>query len=214
MQRAALALVLLALPAAAGEIRGAARVTDGDTLAIGAAHVRLHGIDAPEAGQSCALRGGGAWDCGAAAEARLRALVQGREVRCVPEELDGYGRVVARCWADGADVGARLVAEGLARAYARYSADYVAVEADARGRRLGLWQGPAEAPWDYRQGFVAAAGANGCRIKGNVTKRGRIYHLPGTPSYERTRINPRRGEAWFCDEAAARAAGFRKAGDR
>jgi hypothetical protein len=106
------------------------------------------------------------------------------------------------------------VAEGLARAYARYSADYVAVEADARGRRLGLWQGPAEAPWDYRQGFVAAAGANGCRIKGNVTKRGRIYHLPGTPSYERTRVNPRRGEAWFCDEAAARAAGFRKAGGR
>ena len=43
---AVLALALLAVPAAAGEIRGTARVTDGDTLAIGAAHVRLHGIDA------------------------------------------------------------------------------------------------------------------------------------------------------------------------
>jgi endonuclease YncB( thermonuclease family) len=52
-----------------------------------------------------------------------------------------------------------------------------------------------------------------CRIKGNVSSRGaRLYHMPGSPSYERTRIDTARGEAWFCDEAAARAAGFRSPG--
>ena len=50
----------------------------------------------------------------------------------------------------------------------------------------------------------------GCAIKGNVSADGaRIYHLPGGPGYARTRIDPDRGEAWFCDEAAASAAGFR-----
>jgi hypothetical protein len=61
---------------------------------------------------------------------------------------------------------------------------------------------------------AAAGGGPGCRIKGNVSAGGRIYHLPGTASYERTRIDPRRGEAWFCGEAEARAAGFRPAHGR
>ena len=84
---------------------------------------------------------------------------------------------------------------------------------------VGLWRGAAEAPWDFRAdgGFApasgtaaAAAGPPGCLVKGNVSSDGaRIYHLPGERSYARTRIDPKRGEAWFCDEAAARAAGFR-----
>ena len=49
-----------------------------------------------------------------------------------------------------------------------------------------------------------------CEIKGNVGARGdRIYHLPGTPGYAATRIEPARGERWFCSEQEARAAGWR-----
>jgi endonuclease YncB( thermonuclease family) len=49
-----------------------------------------------------------------------------------------------------------------------------------------------------------------CRIKGNINDEGeRIYHLPGSDAYERTGINTRRGERWFCTEEEARKAGWR-----
>ena len=89
------------------------------------------------------------------------------------------------------------------------------LEAEARAAGQGLWAGNSEAPWDFRaEGFTAAAGvaepSPECAIKGNVSSRGeRVYHLPGSPSYAQTRIDPSRGEAWFCDEAAAAVAGFR-----
>lgn len=39
----------------------------------------------------------------------------------------------------------------------------------------------------------------------------RIYHVPGQPYYDATRINTAEGERWFCSEAEAQAAGWRKA---
>jgi hypothetical protein len=49
-------------------------------------------------------------------------------------------------------------------------------------------------------------------IKGNVSSRGaRIYHMPGQQHYADTRISPNKGERWFCTEAQARAAGWRRA---
>jgi endonuclease YncB( thermonuclease family) len=213
-------------------VRGVAEVIDGDTLRIGGEKVRLYAIDAPEARQTCE-RDGARWDCGGAAARRLVELVAAGQTVCVAEDRDRYGRLVARCTVGEVDLGRQLVAEGLARAYVRYGDEYAAAEADARLENVGLWRGKAEAPWDYRADKAAAAakarpagydpmslrpkGAggpdNGCRIKGNISSKGdRIYHLPGEPSYARTRIDLGRGEAWFCDEAAARAAGFRAAG--
>jgi micrococcal nuclease len=53
--------------------------------------------------------------------------------------------------------------------------------------------------------------AEGCDIKGNISKKGeKIYHLPGQNFYERTVISPEDGERWFCTEAEAEAAGWRK----
>jgi cold shock CspA family protein len=53
----------------------------------------------------------------------------------------------------------------------------------------------------------------GCNIKGNIsiTTGNRLYHLPGMEDYESTIISPERGERWFCTEAEAIAAGWRKA---
>ncbi|MBY5551312.1 hypothetical protein HFO61_31740 [Rhizobium leguminosarum] len=53
-----------------------------------------------------------------------------------------------------------------------------------------------------------------CNIKGNVSigSRERIYHHPGQEYYDETRISPQYGERWFCSEAEARAAGWRRAG--
>ncbi|MCX7365041.1 MAG: succinoglycan biosynthesis protein exoi [Alphaproteobacteria bacterium] len=50
-----------------------------------------------------------------------------------------------------------------------------------------------------------------CLIKGNVNLKGvRIYHPPGCRHYNETMIDPRRGERWFCSEAEAVAAGWRR----
>ena len=61
---------------------------------------------------------------------------------------------------------------------------------------------------------VAARDLGACRIKGNISHNSgrRIYHVPGDRDYERTRISQSRGERYFCTEAEARAAGWRRAG--
>lgn len=50
-------------------------------------------------------------------------------------------------------------------------------------------------------------------IKGNVSYNSgeKIYHVPGQENYDDTVINPTYGERWFCTEAEATAAGWRKA---
>ncbi len=38
-----------------------------------------------------------------------------------------------------------------------------------------------------------------CAIKGNINAKGeRIYHVPGGEWYDRTKIDPAKGERWFC----------------
>lgn len=53
----------------------------------------------------------------------------------------------------------------------------------------------------------------GCNVKGNVSYSTgeRIFHVPGQEDYWATRISLFRGERWFCSEASARAAGWRRA---
>ena len=229
---AALALAALALasstafrerhgaPSSDTVFSGAVEVTDGDTLKVGGERIRIFGIDAPERTQRCGPAGAD-WACGDAATARLRQLVAAGGVRCRLRDRDRYGRAVSSCSIGDVDLGKRLVSEGLARAYTRFGDDYAATEASARTERLGLWRTRTQAPWDYRAGretppdaveAETEAAARGCRIKGNVSAAGaRLYHLPGGRSYAATRIDPARGEAWFCDEAEAQTAGFRPA---
>lgn len=54
----------------------------------------------------------------------------------------------------------------------------------------------------------------GCNIKGNVSIESgeRIYHLPGQKYYSSTNIDSRFGERWFCSEAEAQSAGWRRSG--
>ncbi len=212
---AAVWLLLAAGAAADARIVGQPGVIDGDGLAFGPVAVRLHGIDAAEIGQRCALARGGTWGCDEAAAERLAELVAGHSVECEPLDRDAYGRVVARCSAGGVDVAEALVAEGLAWAFVRYSDDYADIEAGARGAGLGIWQAATQPPWEYRANRWerAVAEAPGeCPIKGNINRQGeQIYHTPWSPWYSRTQINEDAGERWFCDEAEAVEAGWRPA---
>lgn len=61
-------------------------------------------------------------------------------------------------------------------------------------------------------GYLALGSGWGCDIKGNISASGeRIYHVPGQRYYDATVVWPLRGERWFCSEAEARAAGWRRA---
>jgi len=52
-----------------------------------------------------------------------------------------------------------------------------------------------------------------CVVKGNISisTGKKLYHVPGMEDYEGTEIHLDEGERWFCTEADAIAAGWRKA---
>lgn len=196
-------------------IKGQASVIDGDTVEIHGVRIRLHGIDAPESGQSCRAEGK-TWRCGQRAALALSEKIRSHVLTCDPRDRDRYGRIVAVCRAGGEDLNAWLVAEGWALAYRAYSQDYAPQEASAQSARRGVWAGEFVKPWEYRRGVRLKAAANDnepgqCLIKGNISKNGaRIYHVPGGQFYGRAKIDTATGERWFCTEADARKAGWRR----
>ncbi|MBI1416343.1 MAG: thermonuclease family protein [Limimaricola sp.] len=195
------------------EIVGALRVIDGDTFDVAGTRIRLVGVDAPEAHQNCTTTTGASFACGAWVSRTVRASWQGQRASCAPQGTDRYGRTLATCQVAGEDLGAVLVRRGLAFAYRAYSTAYVGEELAARRAGTGIWAYRVESPaaWRAAERQVAAPSPGTCAIKGNISSRGRLYHLPGSRGYSVTRIDTSRGERWFCTEAEARAAGWRPA---
>lgn len=206
-------LFLLAAGAAVAGPDGRIRVVDGDTIRVGGETVRIFGIDAPEVKQTCTRADGRRWDCGRWSAEQVRRLYQGKRARCTGLDTDRYGRTVARCTVGGRDMGAEIVGAGLATAYTRYSRDYVEIEKAAVVAGRGIFGSTLDPPAAFRAAETPApqAAPGRCVIKGNISSSGRIYHVPGQENYDVTRISPSRGERWFCSEAEARAAGWRKA---
>ena len=146
------AIMLAAAPAARAQqsIVGVASVVDGDTIEVHGARIRMHGIDAPESRQECIRADGTSWRCGQQAALALSDRIGRATVRCEPRDRDRYGRVVAVCFKGAEDLDRRMVANGWAVAYRKYSLDYVADEERAKRARLGIWSGSFEMPWDWR----------------------------------------------------------------
>ena len=132
------------------EIIGVASVIDGDTLEIHDRRIRLDGIDAPESAQLC-LREGRKERCGQRSALFLADLIGQGTVRCVPHDVDRYGRDIATCWLGDVNLNERMVAVGQAVAYRKYSKRYVAAEGEAEAAGLGIWSTRFEMPWDYRR---------------------------------------------------------------
>lgn len=214
------AIAPIAVPNEGPRFTGTARIVDGDTLALGAIKIRLHGIDAPEMSQTCNDTHGAEWTCGKWSKAALERLAVG-PVTCVQNDIDRYERVVGTCFAQGINLNAAMVAKGAAFAYVKYARDYVAQETQARRMAAGMWRSGVQDPSDYRaekraatqtrHAAAVAPNPKGCAIKGNISKSGRLYHVPGSRWYEGTRINEAQGEQWFCSEQDAKAAGWRAA---
>lgn len=94
-------------------LQGSPYVVDGDTLRFVSQSVRLFGLDAEERNEPN----------GPIAAAGLRRIVASTAyIRCVPTGATTYRRVVAQCYtAEGQDVAALMVSQGLALDCPRYS---------------------------------------------------------------------------------------------
>ncbi len=177
--------------------------------------MRLEGIDAPETAQTCGRQWGvGWWNCGSAATSQLHKLIAGRRVDCTDRGLDKYGRMLGVCSVAGTELNGAMVRSGFAFAFIKYSTTYADLEAQAKDAGAGVWQGTVEAPWLYREKRWQSAqqtAPDGCAIKGNVTGNGNIYHMPWSTWYGKVKVEPAKGERWFCSEAEAQKAGWRAA---
>lgn len=202
------------IPKQAPPLSGFVQVIDGDTLDVDGERVRLEGVDAPEMAQTCTRDGGTRWACGREAQDALERMTRGQVVVCDRTGQDKYRRTLALCYVAGESLNAELIKAGLARAFVKYSNAFVAEEQAAQAAKLGIWQGDNIAPWDYRQSrwqTAETAAPAGCAIKGNVSSKGRIYHVPWSTWYDKVKINETRGERWFCSEDEAVGAGWRAA---
>lgn len=144
-----LALALLPATAFAQVITGTPRTIDGDTLDMDGFRIRLQGIDAPEAAQTC-QREGTAWQCGQEAKALLATLIGEGPIDCEQKGWDDFGRIVAVCNAGRIDLADELAKSGMVVALPQYSTAYVDSETLARDNRIGIWASEFQMPAEYR----------------------------------------------------------------
>lgn len=164
-----------------------AHVYDGDTVKLSHGQkVRLLGIDSTETGKE----GDADEPFSQEAGERVREWIGGQKVTLIRggERKDRYGRHLAFVETEaGVDVGARLLAEGLALVYVHPAAqdrleEYLRLEDEARGKGVGIWSRPGVRLVDHAE---AARHAGGYRIvRGRVVQasitRKRVYLNFGT----------------------------------
>jgi endonuclease YncB( thermonuclease family) len=111
----------------------------------------LFGIDSVVRKQVCTLDGK-PWQCWSAAVQDLQSLLDGGPTTCdLVGEPDIYGRLLGRCTVNGQSLNEQLVSRGFALARRGDTTDYVAAEAAAKEKKLGLWQGQFAQPSSFRR---------------------------------------------------------------
>lgn len=140
---ATIALLLSLISPAFADVVGKPRVVDGGTIEIGGERIRLYGIDAPEAHQTC-MAEGKEWACGQLAIFALAFEMAEHWVTCKGDTRDEHGQLIAVCYVGPYDLNARIVRGGWALALRSVSMDYVDEENEARTARRGLWRGRAD----------------------------------------------------------------------
>jgi micrococcal nuclease len=200
------------------------RVIDGDTIELeNGEKVRYIGIDAPET-----VHPSKPVECfGREASAKNKELVENKRVRLEKDitDRDKYGRLLRYVYVGDLFVNLELVKLGYATSYTyppdvKYQDLFIAAQKEARETQRGLWGACQEttstpsADTNTNTNVSSSSPSNSdCLIKGNISSSSgeKIYHLPDCPYYNKTVIDESKGERWFCTEAEAQAAGWRKA---
>ena len=147
------------IPANSEIISGKAITIDGDTIKIKNKKIRLHGIDAPEIKQLCQrtflsifiFSFQENYKCGEISKKKLEKYVKNNIIKCKVEGIDGYKRILGTCYKNTININSRMVRNGYAVAYKKYSKKYLSVEREAKREELGLWKGKFDMPWDWRK---------------------------------------------------------------
>ncbi len=207
------------------------QVVDGDTFKVQLngkrESVRIIGIDTPETVDPRKTV-----QCfGKEASAKLKKLLLRKTVtleRNPAEDRDKYNRLLRYVNLNKKDIGAQMIQDGYAFSYKQFPHPrldaYNELETKAREESKGLWSAKCEyagvttkSSSSVRSTSSSSSSAqssitSSCTIKGNISSdKERIFHVPGCASYSKTVIDTSAGEKWFCSEAEAEAAGWRKA---
>ena len=137
--------IITTIPASAAKVSRSTQGLNGHTISIDSVTVRLHGIDALENGQDCRHANGKKFNCGAAAEKQLKALLTGT-VNSSGNNFDDYGRLIGICSSGGKEINREMVSSGWALAFRKFSEDYISEEASAKAAGRALWAGSFAPP--------------------------------------------------------------------
>lgn len=197
------------------------KVIDGDTFTIqDGSKIRLIGIDAPEK-QECYF---------ASSTEYLKSLIENKKVKLEKDisGTDEYGRLLRYAILPSADetennvlINEKLVRDGYATRRQqspdnRYKDLLVTAEAEAKKAGKGIWGACKTAlttKVNEEREIDLGPPFPECNIKGNISEKGfgKTYLVPGCDNYEKTKVDTRKGEQYFCFEDDAIEAGFRKA---
>ena len=121
------------------------RVRDAGTLEAGllptdTVMIKLEGIDAREADETCKKESGASWPCGAKARAALIRFIRSRAVTCTLPQGGETKDFAARCSVVGQDLSTWLVRQGWATPQKGAEPELAKALDAAKTERLGLWQ--------------------------------------------------------------------------
>lgn len=196
------------------------KIIDGDTFSIAdGGKIRLIGINAPDEGE-CFY---------ASSTEYLTSLIGNKSVKLEKDisGVDQYGRLLRYAiiptptTENNILVNEVMIREGYAKRQQqapdnRYKDLLATAEAEAKKLGKGLWsecETATSTPINDEREIDLGPPFPECNIKGNISEKGygKTYLVPGCDNYEKTKVDERKGEQYFCFEEDAIEAGFRKA---
>ncbi|MBP9817635.1 thermonuclease family protein [Candidatus Shapirobacteria bacterium] len=170
------------------------RVIDGDTLVIDNNQlVRLANIDAPEKGL-----------CGFdEAKNELEKMVLNKKITIEGDTNDKWGRLLVTVWVNKEMINEKIVKSGWVRYDSQGKNKYLQdVDNAVEKEKKGIYGKCVEETNNVKPN---------CLIKGNNRNGNKIFVKPGCKNYSITDIATDQGDQWFCSEAEAVEAGYKKA---
>ncbi len=137
-------------------VEGTGEAIDGDTLMLTRTNglpdvVRLVSIEAPELYQVCRVDGEW-WSCGIEARDTLAALLEGRQLSCLPCGYEPDGAQTMLCRDGEFDIGEHVLRAGMGTSDAYFANNLQSAESRAFSAGRGVWQGDWVHPKAWREG--------------------------------------------------------------